>query len=429
MKKVYCILSACMFFIIGNIQADNIKNSFILTYENDTVFGKIDLKTNRNNQENCRFIDANGNEINYSPSDIAGYYFIDENKRYVSKTITVDSIPRKVFLEILVVGMVNLYYYEDYNIKPDDNLSPKQLKKQEYIPYFFFEKEDGTLYSIRKKPDEILFFEDEKKYKAKEDNAYKGIVRYLFSDVSVIAQKTDYIPFDQKTMINIVKDYHYAVCPTGEDCIIYKNPKPDNRGEMLKVSVYGGLQLSQYYWENRHWAYRRANKEWFYDYHITSNWAPVIGIELLLVNPRVTNLAAIQFDISTSYISCNEGGLIVKVKEPYNGQSPEIPNGYEREITNFGSLLLNARLGPVFKYSLGKIEPLLSVGFSQMYVFDNTVKGRHMGVYYNLGANIKVKRNFIILRFNYDSLFVKPSNVTNGNDESRLFSAKLGYMF
>ena len=83
-------------------------------------------------------------------ADIAGYRFSDEGKYYVTRDVTIDSVPQKFFLEYLVEGVMNLYYYDT------------TAKK-----YFFFEK-DGKMIEISKAPDV------ERERRIIQDNKYKN---------------------------------------------------------------------------------------------------------------------------------------------------------------------------------------------------------------------------------------------------------------
>ena len=129
MKKG-CLLFYLIFFQYCYISfgQGNFRPGYIVTYNSDTLRGFIKLKSNFENSKSCIF-KTEKNQIPkiLSPDDIRAYR-IENGKYYLSKEIEIDSLKKKVFLEYLVNGIVNLYYYKDplneyYFIEKDKILS------------------------------------------------------------------------------------------------------------------------------------------------------------------------------------------------------------------------------------------------------------------------------------------------------------------
>jgi hypothetical protein len=86
------------------------QQGYIITLQDDTIYGYIQNNGYIRNSKMCVFsrnIDSIGKE--FMPGDIHSYKFT-EGKYYFSKTVDIDSISSKVFLEYLIDGKVDIYY-------------------------------------------------------------------------------------------------------------------------------------------------------------------------------------------------------------------------------------------------------------------------------------------------------------------------------
>jgi len=84
MKKALLILCSFILLLSANAQS-NFKPGYLITNDNDTVYGFVDYRTDQMNAEMCRFRQANDDKTQiYSPEQINGYRFIEEGKFYVS---------------------------------------------------------------------------------------------------------------------------------------------------------------------------------------------------------------------------------------------------------------------------------------------------------------------------------------------------------
>ena len=85
------------------------RKGYIITNEQDTIYGWIDYRGNMRNAKICSFKKREADRATeYTPLDIAAYRFID-SKYYVSTTIVGANEQKHVFLEYLVNGMVKLH--------------------------------------------------------------------------------------------------------------------------------------------------------------------------------------------------------------------------------------------------------------------------------------------------------------------------------
>jgi hypothetical protein len=217
MNKIAIFLLAVVLPLIATAQ-NNYRQGYVITNQNDTITGLINIKESQYNQQYCSFkIDEKAEPTVYNAGEIAGYRV--EEKYYVSKTIELKGVTQMAFLEFLVKGILNLYYFYDTAES-----------------YYFFEDEQGKLNILSHKPDVVI---DSKLHK---DNRYVGMLKYIFKDFEPVVQNAEKVQFTSKDMIRITEQYHEANCTTGEECINFLNTKPNYDPVTLKFSVYVALQ-------------------------------------------------------------------------------------------------------------------------------------------------------------------------------------------
>ncbi len=193
---LYCIaLLSTTSFVFGQ---KDYKPGMIITNNNDTLCGLIDMKSNYQNCRECIFIEKNEqNPKTFFPEDIKAYK-IENEKYYVSKKVTMNNKTQWVFLEFMVDGIVDLYYLKESN------------------DYYFIEK-DTSIYQLSNESRvEII---NDKKY-LKNSNQYKSILQYVFYDSPKIKNEIATTNFNYTSLIKVTKDYHNSVCNEYE-CIDY----------------------------------------------------------------------------------------------------------------------------------------------------------------------------------------------------------------
>ena len=388
-KTILC----CLYFIIPIISIyaqSNYKEGYVITLENDTIYGWIDFRTDHINSVQCKFKERiTESEKVYHPGEIDAYRFVNEGKYYVSRTVEIDSIEKKVFLEYLVQGMMNLYYLPDGN------------------GYYFFENKDGSLAAITKKPDEIM---DNSKLKV--DNRYKGMLSYIFRDCPPLSVESSDAGFDRKSMIVYTKSYHDQMCYSGEKCIIFEN---DYKKKFTKFdfSFFSGFELNDI----------KLLK--LYDINLPEmrSFSPVIGIGLNISSPRLVKSLSFIVDVTLSKIAgaCD-------FKQSYMTYSQY----------NFSAIKFNMGGGLEYIYHKGKIRPAINAGIynSNFFNLKSTIKTNSeirenlilppkfsTGIKAGLGVDYQLKNNkYIVVRILYLKHF-------DNFDLNHTYQLKLGYKF
>lgn len=180
---------------------------YIIKASGDTIHGAIDYRGDLIMSSTCRFKNAHNQVEEYSPADIIAYRFID-SKFYVSKIVN----NKKVFLEYLIKGKVNVFYMRD-----------------DHGDHYYLSKEDEVLVEIP--------YEESIRYVNNTQVLYKssnhiGLLNYFMQDAPELKSRIDRMKEPgHHNLIKIAEEYHYAVCDD-EQCIIYEKHQP-----LLKVNL------------------------------------------------------------------------------------------------------------------------------------------------------------------------------------------------
>jgi len=319
----------------------NYKPGYIITNSHDTMIGWIDYRTDRMNALHCHFkADLTGNEQIFLPDQIFGYRFSEAGKFYVSKTIVIDGKPRNVFLEYLIQGIMNLYFYTT-NAEKNEDCSISN--------HYFFENQKGEMISVTKAQDKIIT--DSKGISAYwEDQKYKGLIRYIFNDCEPVKQKAWKAEFTHKSIISLTKDYHNLTCTTGQKCIEFETT-PDSQYIKTKFSVYSGV-------ENEAYAPSIILDDYFYNHFIQVNNSPFIGAEIGFSIPRWKKSLSLQTDFS-----------LTRQHREIDRHYPDYTEKYDNTSAYcdhfdyyYDAIRLGLNLGVRYTYQKWKLQPSLEAG-------------------------------------------------------------------
>lgn len=375
---------------------ENFTDGYIITNTNDTIYGKVDLRTSSINQARCLFSPEKTGEQTYHPGDIKGYRYTSAGKYYVSKEVSIEEKPLSIFAEYLVEGGLSLYYIKG------DNQS-----------YFLFEEEGkDPFYVTQNTPKEV-------NSKIYTDNKYIGALTYHFQDSSpLLLRLIEKAKFNQKSMIAITKQYNDENClnPGQESCIIFENQTPDKENFKIQFSVYTGIQSMSYH-DSR--------------YNTDSKVYPVIGGQFYLHNPLWTKDFGLLGDISFS-----------KMKD----DSPifEIPITNNLEQIQYDFYTLSLKLGLKYTYSKFRFKPSISGGFAYTNIIKNNsellrsigspkeydIRSNHTGGYFAAGMDYNIRKNqSIFIQFSHDFYVKSDLSQKKSSAYIKLWQLKVGYTF
>ena len=197
------------------------KNGYIIKSGNDTVYGLIEYKGNKTNANVCVFKkDAESEAQSFTPNDISGYR-LEDSKYYVAKTVTVNEKEELVFLEYLIDGIVDMFYYFDG-----------------VSGHFFVDGGDNRLVELRNNPPKE-YITTYTKRAIPNSKQHIGVLKYVFRNSPEISKRVETIELDRKSLIDVAHAYHKEVC-ADEACIIFEKKKPN---EFLKFGIMAGINI------------------------------------------------------------------------------------------------------------------------------------------------------------------------------------------
>jgi len=206
----------------------------------------------------CKFKGADQTIEEYSPNDIVSFRFIN-SKYYISKEV--DS--KKVFLEYLIKGKVNVYYLRDH--KGD---------------HYYLDKEDSELTEIPYK-EGITHIDDKPFFYS--TNKHLGLLCFYMQDDPDIQKKVQNVKKPQhKNLIRLAEDYHNTVCD-GEKCILYEKQHFQVKviPELIAGLIYfNGSELMHLYNAGKITIDKSTSKYFFNGGFITNLWLPNLNEKL-----------------------------------------------------------------------------------------------------------------------------------------------------
>lgn len=89
----------------------------LFTVRNDTVKGWIQIQDNAEYASGCIFrVSEKGKSQKFWLKDLIGFQLDNENRTFNKRTVIHQLYPKEVFLETLIKGKLDLYYWKDYGV-------------------------------------------------------------------------------------------------------------------------------------------------------------------------------------------------------------------------------------------------------------------------------------------------------------------------
>jgi len=318
----------CFIFLEITAQTDY-RPGYIITNEMDTIRGLVDYRGEKRNMKVCNFkMTKEHPSKEYFAGDIFGYRY-DEGKYYISKKIDSKELNETVFVEFLLKGISNLYYYSSTSYTA-----------------FFIESEDSELLELKR--EEIEFEKDGRVYH-KIDNRYIGLLNYAFEDCPEIRKDIAKTGLNHKDLIQLTKRYHDYVC-TDESCIIYEKNLPVLRIELRPQIGYSISTIS----------FIESELD---DVDFKPSYSPVIGLGMDFMLPRFNEKMSLLIQLSYS-------------KEYFYGSNIKDSrlSYYENEYYHFKNINLTSSAAIKYTYPKGHIRPDFFIGIYGNTILNNETK-------------------------------------------------------
>ncbi len=240
------------------------REGFLINQEKDTIHGLIDYKGSLRNLSKCRFKSDKVSEVReYSPSDIIAFRVLTGGF-YRALDVEVNGKLKRLFVEQLIDGIVDIYYYNDVNEGE-----------------FLIQTEDGKLYNLVNTTKNVEIDGNTYEMDKKE---YVGTLKILFEDSPVVAQKLDKIDFDPRSLTKIALEYHNSVCDY--DCIIYTK---EQAGFVFDLGIIGGYSVSSFELKSEYFE-RMMND-------FSSSQDPFFGITINAMHPNISQRFGLELDM------------------------------------------------------------------------------------------------------------------------------------
>lgn len=404
MEKRLILVLVSFFALILSVNAQNFTKGYILKKDGNRIDGWIAYRTDKLNATECLFKSELNNESEkFYPSDILEYHLTDArdgDKYYISKTVKIEKEDKTVFLDFLLQGVMNLYYYAGSSQK-----------------YYLLESDGEEILAITQNPEFVYQGADKGIYYGT-DTKYKGFLKYQFKDYPEIAKMTDDTDFSHKSMIKLVKAYHDQTCESEEECVVFAG-KGAQSSIKVKFSAYAGINYIS--------SFEVAQMILVERDFTATKVTPVVGAQVNLYLPRLSNSVSFFADLSLSNLK---------------GESKKVTNSSDN-ILSFSTLVASLKGGFRYTYPKGKIRPMVEGGatytglFNKDLDFENNLTGAkdvrenqlakgYLGIYLGAGVDFKLaKENFIFCRV----VFEKNWYSTGSSHQVDIIGVRAGYTF
>jgi hypothetical protein len=226
--KSFLLLIAVSFSLAGNGQI-NFKKGYVITLQNDTLYGRINDRGGYANAKICVFHQKKGPTFRYTPQDIKAYQMFND-KYYVARKVYVRGQYRYFFIDVLLKGDVSLYHNwknkdMSYYIEKKDKDMVGLINEEVMLRY----KPEGNV-AVVYSPTYIL-----------SNKIFKDTLSSFFSDSKKVQDQINSVEYDPKSLTQITKAYIHDRCK-GKDCINYER---DLRAYSPRFGVFAGISQNE----------------------------------------------------------------------------------------------------------------------------------------------------------------------------------------
>ena len=345
MKRVLFISVFIMLYIVEVYGQTDFRQGYFINLENDTVFGLIDYRGDIRNSRLCVYKkDSISDPIRYKPGEIESYRFI-ESKFYISKTIKIKKEEKQIFVEYLVNGIADLFYYRDIDSY-----------------HYLLETSNGQLLELTN--EEKTIYVEGKGEARRKTNKYIGLLKATFSDCMEMQSEIEKAELNHKSLINITKKYHDYVCE-GEKCIIYEKKKVKVK---FKVAPIIGINICNL----------SFNPDYFFSsFDFEKSIYPTIGILLNAGMPGLNEKLSFQTEI-------------IMTKNYFYGFKTSTVNNTAYYDMHIHTSSIQSSFGLKYTYPKGRMQPNLAFGV----IFNNYIQ-------YDTKLTEEIDNNFTVNTYEY----------------------------
>ena len=364
----------------------NPKYGFVITNQNDTIYGTIDYLTDTKCAYQCRFKPDGETEYKvYRPGDISAYRFADNGVFYITKTFSVNGEQKTFFAEYLLQGGVSLFHH-----------------KGTEADYYFFIDEDGKVASVKNDGNTVQYsYEDlTKKGRVKKKRAALGDVTKIFAKSNKALHDLWVKDINAENLTQITHDYDMAYCPESGDCVQFRYSEKASRSVIVKFRLQAGMGMGRNKLEGL--TLVASPPSYICNGHTMKTAVPQLGVGADLLFPRSNNHWSIQmlalisrWSMSGEYYQRIYDDYITKIDLKYWDLGLQIGAAY--------SFLPESKYSPVLRggVAAGKPFAIKKTNFNCFkFDIDDSVTPA-LGFYVGAGVDIAIQKYVLRLTAEY----------------------------
>lgn len=408
MKQLFCGILFLVISIHLSAQRD-FRPGFVILNNGDTVHGFLHYKATGTSTL-CTFRKGQtGAQTDFTPYELNAFRYAD-GKFFVSRLVESESGPKRVFLEFLLKGKLNIYYMRDG------------------ADHYFIEKEDGRLIELTEQERIQIGSGGVETVKPSQ---FEGKLRSVMADCPAIYPEISRTGPNHSSLIRLGKDYHEMVCNT-EQCIVFERQKKPFR---LRVGFMAGYTSNKLKFGSQ--KTREQNGELMADYgkQLVTGFSPgmAAGARLEFVNlfstfEHVSLVVDFEMQRFSDYRLTATGETDQVHYEGSDYWLSVYPNIlYKKSLdVNIKTWMLKVPLRVGYTFLSGSVRPYLSAGVMNMFTvsqnedfqllrfteeYGKSVPFYHFGMTVTAGTRIRVGHDLdIFLEGGYD--YTQNYNVT-----------------
>jgi len=221
--KVITLAITLFLSSIAGFSAD-FRDGYVVLSSNDTITGLVDFVKGNGAYRSCYFkASATDQVIIYKPAEIQGYGFLFD-KIFVSRDVQGNEAHERVFLSVIISGLVTLYQFEDA---------------------FYLEK-DG--HSLSKLSNETIETFIDGKTILKNTNRHIAILNMLMADLPQLQKEIQMLKLNEESLTRLVEKYNAF---KEVSFTIYKNRKPPANQDVISLESKDGYNHYEYLWKKQ----------------------------------------------------------------------------------------------------------------------------------------------------------------------------------
>lgn len=351
----------------------NPKQGYVITNQNDTIYGTIDYLSDTKCANECHF-QANG-ETDYKvylPGEISAYRFADDGVFYVTKTFEVEGNTETFFAEYLLQGGVSLFHH-----------------KRAGIDYYFFIDEEGKVASV-KNIGSLTQYSSRTNTNAEKRAALREVSQ-MFANSDKAQHDLWVKDINTKNLTQITRDYDMEYCTSAGDCVTFRRNEKATHSLTAKVRFQAGIGMGCNKLEP-------VGNALLLNPLTMSCIVPQVGVGLDFLFPRSSKHWSIQ-----SLVLLSKWSMSKDYKEydtgKYWDRTGELKYlNLEGQIGLAYSFMPDSKFSPILRGGLAIDQPLATSDkglYNFSYIYGGDTDRFSLGFYVGAGVDIAVQKHII----------------------------------